>query len=80
MNLIVESLIALAIGMGANDDTLMKIKPIKGKNSLFKGIVFTLFKIIFFTTTTTVAAYYLGMTFLTNNELIDITGANNYSS
>ncbi len=80
MNLIVESLIALAIGMGANDDTLMKIKPIKGKNSLFKGIVFTLFKIIFFTTTTTVAAYYLGMTFLTNEEISNITKSNDYSS
>ncbi|AHB36493.1 cation-translocating P-type ATPase [Spiroplasma apis] len=80
MNLIVESLIALAIGMGANDDTLMKIKPIKGKNSLFKGIIFTLFKIILFTSTTTVAAYYLGMTFLTNEELCNITESNNYSS
>ncbi|AUM62713.1 cation-translocating P-type ATPase [Spiroplasma monobiae] len=69
MNLIVESIIALAMGMGANDPSLMKIKPIKGKNSLFKGLGFTLFKIILFTTIASIGAYYFGMMFMTQEEL-----------
>ncbi|WP_339020263.1 cation-translocating P-type ATPase [Spiroplasma endosymbiont of Atherix ibis] len=81
MNLIVESIIALAMGMGSNDDTLMKIKPVKGKNSLFKGLGYTLFKIILFTTLTSIGAYYFGMMFVNQNELQQILGENhNYAN
>ncbi|AKU79683.1 cation-translocating P-type ATPase [Spiroplasma turonicum] len=74
MNLIVESIIALSIGMGANDSTLMKVKPIKGKNPILLGLWYTLFKIIFFTTIATIAAFYVGMIYTTEKEVFDITG------
>ncbi|QGS51998.1 cation-translocating P-type ATPase [Spiroplasma tabanidicola] len=69
MNLIVESCIALAVGMGNNDPSLMKVKPIKGKNSLFKGIWFSMMKIIFFLTICSIAAFYFGMSFVDENHL-----------
>ncbi|WP_342274765.1 cation-translocating P-type ATPase [Spiroplasma endosymbiont of Cantharis lateralis] len=76
MNLIVESIIALSMGMGSNDPTLMKIKPVKGKNSLFKGLGYTLFKIILFTTIASIGAYYFGMMFVTDDYLKEILGDN----
>ncbi|WP_166508791.1 cation-translocating P-type ATPase [Spiroplasma chinense] len=74
MNLIVESIIALSMGMGANDETLMKVKPIKGKNSLFRGIWFSMIKIIIFTTGATIGAYYFGMSFVDKQFLEKVVG------
>ncbi|AGR41174.1 cation-translocating P-type ATPase [Spiroplasma taiwanense] len=73
MNLIVESIVALSIGMGSNDDTLMKIKPIKGKNSLFKGLNYTFAKIIIFTSMTSIAGFYFGMSFISEQEVLSLT-------
>ncbi|ASP28186.1 cation-transporting ATPase [Spiroplasma corruscae] len=73
MNLIVESIIALAIGMGGNDNTLMKVKPIKGKNPILQGLWYTLAKIIFFTSIATIGGFYLGMIYTTNQEVSDLT-------
>ncbi|QBQ07728.1 Ca2+-transporting ATPase [Spiroplasma gladiatoris] len=69
MNLIVESCIAIAIGMGKNDSSLMKVKPIKGKNSLFRGLWFSMFKIIFFLTLVSIAGFYFGMSFVDEEHL-----------
>ncbi|AGR42183.1 cation-translocating P-type ATPase [Spiroplasma diminutum] len=80
MNLIVESIIALSMGMGANDPTLMKIKPIKGKNSLFKGLGYTFVKVIIFTTIASIGAYYFGMMFVTSDDLIRIIGNDSFGS
>lgn len=38
MNLVIESILAICIGMADNDDTLMTIKPVQGKNPLFRNI------------------------------------------
>ncbi|ARU91550.1 cation-transporting ATPase [Spiroplasma clarkii] len=70
MNLIVESLIAISMGMGANDNSLMKVKPIKGKNPLFRGIWWSMIKITMFTSIASIAAWYFGMGFV-NTQVIE---------
>ncbi|WP_425379375.1 cation-translocating P-type ATPase [Spiroplasma endosymbiont of Stenodema calcarata] len=49
MNLVIESILAICIGMGDNDDTLMRIKPIQGKNPLFRNIWGPIFRITILT-------------------------------
>ncbi|AOG60487.1 cation-transporting ATPase [Spiroplasma helicoides] len=78
MNLIVESCIALAIGMGKNDDSLMKVKPIKGKNSLFRGIWFSMGKIIVFLTICSIGAFYFGMSFVDKDHIMNIFNDETY--
>ncbi|AHI52946.1 cation-translocating P-type ATPase [Spiroplasma culicicola] len=80
MNLVVESIIALSMGMGANDPSLMKVKPIKGKNSLFRGIWFSMIKILIFTTGVTIGAFYLGMAMMPENYIKDIFDRPEFSS
>jgi len=38
INLIVESILAISMGMGPVDDNLMTIAPVKGNNNLLKGL------------------------------------------
>lgn len=66
-NLIVESLIAISMGMGVNDPSLLKVKPVKGKNSLFRGIWWSTAKITLFTTSVSIGAWYFGMSFVDND-------------
>ncbi|AXK51154.1 cation-translocating P-type ATPase [Spiroplasma alleghenense] len=75
INLIVESVLAITIGMGPNDQSLMKIKPKLGKNSLFEGVWKPMFKICAFSTAAAIAGFYMGMSF-TPSELY----ADRYSS
>ncbi|AHI53879.1 cation-transporting ATPase [Spiroplasma sabaudiense Ar-1343] len=63
INLIVESVLAITIGMGPNDYSLMKIKPLTGKHSLFEGLWKPMFKICLFSTGAAIAGFYLGMSF-----------------
>ncbi|WP_338973043.1 cation-translocating P-type ATPase [Spiroplasma endosymbiont of Panorpa germanica] len=68
INLIIESVLAITIGMGPNDNSLMKIKPKLGKSSLFDGVWKPMFKICLFSTSAAIAGFYLGMAF-TPSEL-----------
>ncbi|UZQ30135.1 MAG: cation-translocating P-type ATPase [Spiroplasma phoeniceum] len=64
MNLVVESILAICIGMSDNDDTLMTIKPAQGKNPLFRNIWGPMIRITVLTTSVCVGAYYFGMSFV----------------
>ncbi|AKX34070.1 cation-transporting ATPase [Spiroplasma litorale] len=79
MNLVVESVIALSIGMGSNDPTLMKVKPIKGKNPILQGLWFTFAKIIVFLSIATIGSFYIGMIYTTEAEVLALTD-NKYTS
>lgn len=79
MNLIVESLIALSMGMGVNDNSLMKVKPIKGKNSLFRGIWWSMIKITIFTSIASIGAWYFGMSFVNQTVIADALKSSGYS-
>ncbi|KAF5295334.1 hypothetical protein FQR65_LT19910 [Abscondita terminalis] len=61
---VVESILAITMGMGNNDPSLMKQKPIHGKNSIFRGLGLTIGLIIFFTTITNIGSYYIGMEYI----------------
>ncbi|ATZ21598.1 cation-translocating P-type ATPase [Mesoplasma tabanidae] len=61
INLIVESCLAIAIGMGPLDDTLMKLKPQVGKNGLLKGIILPIIKIGVLSALCSVASFFIGM-------------------
>ncbi|AOX43891.1 cation-transporting ATPase [Spiroplasma sp. NBRC 100390] len=64
MNLVIESILAICIGMGDNDDTLMRIKPLQGKNSLFRNIWGPTLRITILTSAVCIGAYYFGMSFV----------------
>lgn len=64
MNLVIESILAICIGMGDNDDTLMQVKPLHGKNSLFRNIWGSMLRITILTSTVCIGAYYFGMSFV----------------
>ncbi|PPE04537.1 cation-transporting ATPase [Entomoplasma ellychniae] len=61
INLIVESCLAIAIGMGPLDNTLMKQKPVVGKNGLLKGLAFSILKIGVVSAVFTVLSFFIGM-------------------
>ncbi|AVN64414.1 MULTISPECIES: cation-translocating P-type ATPase [Mesoplasma] len=61
INLIVESCLAIAIGMGPLDDTLMKLKPQVGKNGLLKGLILPIIKIGVLSALCSVGSFFIGM-------------------
>lgn len=63
VNLVVESCLAIAIGMGPLDQTLMMLPPKTGKNSLLKGLVWPILKIGIITGAIGISSFYLGMSF-----------------
>ncbi|AUF83599.1 cation-translocating P-type ATPase [Mesoplasma syrphidae] len=66
INLIVESCLAIAIGMGPLDDTLMLLPPKFGKNGLLKGSLLPIVKIGLFSGAASILAFFVGM------EAVDI--------
>ncbi|WP_338969294.1 cation-translocating P-type ATPase [Spiroplasma endosymbiont of Labia minor] len=85
MNLIVESVLAIAIGMGPNDKTLMTSKPKPRSAKLFEGLWLSLFKIIVFNTIAGIGAYFIGQLFYFSlpqiSDIFDRYGYNhNYSA
>ncbi len=61
INLIVESCLAIAIGMGPLDSSLMKLKPMTGKNGLLKGLMLPILKIGVFSGLASISAFFIGM-------------------
>ncbi|ATZ18039.1 cation-translocating P-type ATPase [Mesoplasma melaleucae] len=61
INLIVESCLAIAIGMGPLDNTLMKLKPQVGKNGLLKGLIVPIIKIGVLSALCSVGSFFIGM-------------------
>lgn len=62
INLVVESLLAISMGMGPNDNSLMGLPPIKNNNSgLLKGLLFPILKIGIIQGGVMIAAFYVGM-------------------
>lgn len=61
INLIVESCLAIAIGMGPLDNTLMKQKPVVGKNGLLKGLMIPILKIGLISAVFTILSFFIGM-------------------
>ncbi|AVN60364.1 ATPase [Mesoplasma entomophilum] len=61
INLIVESCLAIAIGMGPLDDTLMKLKPQVGKNGLLKGLIIPIIKIGVLSALCSIGSFFIGM-------------------
>jgi len=58
----VESLLAISMGMGPNDNSLMGLPPIKNNNSgLLKGLLFPILKIGIIQGGVMIAAFYVGM-------------------
>lgn len=64
MNLVIESILAICIGMADNNDTLMTTESIQGKNSLFRNIWGSIIRIVILTTSVCIGAYYFGMSFV----------------
>lgn len=64
MNLIIESILAVAIAMGGNDASIMKNKPTKGLKSLFKGLSFTMLLIILTIGCAEIGGFYMGTIFI----------------
>ncbi|WP_031542856.1 cation-translocating P-type ATPase [Mesoplasma photuris] len=63
INLIVESCLAIAIGMGPLDNTLMKLKPIEGKNGLLKGLLIPISKIMIMSAIGSLVSFFIAMEF-----------------
>ncbi|WP_106078900.1 cation-translocating P-type ATPase [Mesoplasma coleopterae] len=61
INLIVESCLAIAIGMGPLDNTLMKLKPQVGKNGLLKGLIIPIIKIGMLSALCSIGSFFIGM-------------------
>lgn len=61
VNLVVESCLAIAMGMGPNDQTLMMTPPRTGKNNLLKGLFGPIFKIGIVMAIVSITAFYIGM-------------------
>lgn len=68
MNLVIESILAICIGMADNDNTLITIKQIKEKKSLFNNIWGSTFRITILLTIVCIIAYYFGMNFVPKQE------------
>jgi len=61
INLIVESLLAISMGMGPLDDNLMLVEPIKGKNGLLRGLGYSIIKIAIVLGAMEIASFYVGI-------------------
>ncbi|WP_444849122.1 cation-translocating P-type ATPase [Mesoplasma lactucae] len=69
INLVVESLLAISMGMGPNDDSLMSLPPIKGNNGLLKGLLWPIIKISTILAGCLIGAFYVGMLATPDNLL-----------
>ncbi|WP_027063214.1 cation-translocating P-type ATPase [Mesoplasma seiffertii] len=78
INLIVESCLAIAIGMGPLDDTLMLLPPKFGKNGLLKGSLLPILKIGLFSGAASILAFFVGMQAVDVSQWTDIEGISWY--
>jgi Ca2+-transporting ATPase len=69
MNLVIESVLAICMGMSQNDPSLMKQKPVKGFKSLFNGIMFSVMMITITIAGVEIGSYYIGMIFVSEETL-----------
>ncbi|ATZ18771.1 cation-transporting ATPase [Williamsoniiplasma somnilux] len=69
INLIVESCLAIAIGMGPLDPTLMMLPPKTGKNKLLNGLIWPIIKIGIATSIAGIGSFFIGMTFTPDSLL-----------
>jgi Ca2+-transporting ATPase len=70
MNLVIESVLAICMGMSQNDPSLMKQKPVKGFKSLFNGIMFSVMMITITIAGVEIGSYYIGMIFVPEETLM----------
>ncbi|ATZ16367.1 Ca2+-transporting ATPase [Entomoplasma freundtii] len=68
LNLIVESCLAIALGMGPVDSSLMYLPPPKRNANLLKGVWGSILKIAFFLTLAFIVAYFLGASTLPKGD------------
>ncbi|ATZ17349.1 cation-transporting ATPase [Williamsoniiplasma luminosum] len=73
VNLVVESCLAIAIGMGPLDSTLMNLPPKTGSNGLLNGLLIPILKIVIVMTIVSVGAFYLGMAFTPEALILEIS-------
>jgi len=73
INLIVESILAISMGMGPVDDNLMTIPPVKGNNNLLKGLGWPITKVVFMLTLTEIGSFYIGMLIGASQVKVDDT-------
>jgi Ca2+-transporting ATPase len=59
-NLIVETLLAIPLGMSKSTNAVMNDKPRSRRENLFRGMFGQLFFVMFVTAATVVAGYFVG--------------------
>ncbi|PPE05176.1 cation-translocating P-type ATPase [Williamsoniiplasma lucivorax] len=74
VNLVVESCLAIAIGMGNLDPTLMKLPPKQGGSGLLAGLLIPILKIMIISTIISLISFYVGMAFTPSEFVSHISG------